>query len=178
MSTVSDCSVALSTEGQLKGPGDPPSLERRVHLPGGAAATNSLPPWASRGERHEATSLSASRAPGPRACFLASSPVRWTPIRAWSLPCPGAPSTRLLLVPSLHPCHHLLSGQPSSSSRPPQPRSHRPPALRPPHKSRCSWEPSVQSLENCTETGVRALSLETGRPLCELTFHHHVMLER
>ena len=115
---------------------------------------------------------------GPCACLLASSPVRWTPIQAWSLPCPGAPSTRLLLVPSLHPCHHLLSGQPSSSSRPPQPRPHRPPALRPPCKSRCSWEPSVQSLENCTETGVRALSLETGRPLCELTFHHHVMLER
>ena len=26
--------------------------------------------------------------------------------------------------------------------------------------------------------GLTALSLETGRPLCELAFHHHVMLER
>lgn len=91
---------------------------------------------------------------GPRACFLASSPVCWTPVRAWSLPCPGAPSTRLLLEPSLHPGHHLRSGQPGSSSLPrPQPRPHRPPALRPPRESRCSWGPRVQSLENCTETG-------------------------
>ena len=51
-----------------------------VYVTRGNEYVKSLPPWPSRGERQEATSLSASR--GPCACFFASSPVRWTPIWA------------------------------------------------------------------------------------------------
>lgn len=116
---------------------------------------------------------------GPRACFLASSPVCWTPVRAWSLPCPGAPSMRLLLEPSLHPHHHLRSGQPGSSSHPPTPATSSQ-APCPEASPRVTVLVGAQGPKSGELHGdwVRAPSLEAGRPFCELAFHHHVMPER